>query len=100
MAGKPGRSGRQVDRPFAEALKIAVKRVHDGDPGGRVKLAIIAEKLVEQAIDGEMEAIKEVSNRLDGKPAQAMELTGQEGGPLQIEIRKLFRPVVDGDSEA
>lgn len=103
MAGKPGRSGtnRGTEKPFADAVRIACSEVHAGNAAGKKKLRLIAEKLVEMAIDGDMEAIKEISNRIDGRAAQQVAVTGEDGGPIQNEIiiRKLFCPP-DADSPA
>lgn len=37
---------------------------------------------------------KELGDRMDGKPAQALALTGEEGGPVQFEkiVREIVRP--------
>jgi hypothetical protein len=36
-------------------------------------LRAIARKLFEKAMDGDLQAIREIADRLDGKPAQAIE---------------------------
>lgn len=33
--------------------------------------------------EGDLLAMKEINDRLDGKPAQAIALTGEDGGPIQ-----------------
>ena len=40
-------------------------------------LRAIAEKVVEQAVGGEWKAIEEIGNRLDGKPAQTIDLMAE-----------------------
>lgn len=59
---------------------------------GKVKkaqaLRAICEKLVTKAIDGDMTAIREVMDRVDGKPPQA--LTGDDGGPVEAKIKISF----------
>lgn len=67
MAGRPPK-----EKSFANMLNIAVK-VDDGT--GRPKLRAIAEKLVDLAVSGEAWAVKEVADRLDGKPAQESTVT-------------------------
>lgn len=44
----------------------------------------IADKLVEMALGGEIKAITEIRDTTDGRPAQQVELTGQDGGPLEF----------------
>ena len=53
-------------------LNVAIREAHDE---GRDKLRGVADKLVELALNGDMQAIKEVADRLDGKPAQETEVT-------------------------
>jgi hypothetical protein len=75
MAGVKGRSGtnKGKDRIWSEALRMAV--LEDG-PDGRKKLRVIAESCVAAAMGGDIQAIKEIGDRLDGKPAQSVEMTG------------------------
>jgi len=44
----------------------------------------IAELVVSKAMTGEQWAIAEITNRFDGKPAQALELSGPDGDPIQL----------------
>lgn len=50
----------------------------------RKALKPIAEKLIAMALEGDMQAIKEIGDRLDGKAVQAV--SGEDGGPLVVEI--------------
>lgn len=50
----------------------------------RDSLRKIAEKVVTLAEGGEQWAIQEVANRFDGKPAQAVEVSGPDGGPVSL----------------
>jgi len=52
--------------------------------------------LAEKAEDGDLAAIRELADRLDGKPPQAH--TGEYGGDLTVVIRQLV-DVVGGDKE-
>lgn len=65
-SGNPG--GRSKDLPFKTALNMEIKAVADDDQRGLRK---IARQLLEQAENGEPWAIKEVADRLDGKPSQS-----------------------------
>ena len=53
----------------------------------RDALAKIAKVLVDKAEAGEAWAIQEVANRFDGRPAQAVQLTGEDGGPVETVTR-------------
>jgi hypothetical protein len=54
------------EKPFNDALRIALR----GDP---LRLRRIADKLATLAEDGDLGAIREVADRLDGKPAQVID---------------------------
>jgi hypothetical protein len=44
----------------------------------------LAEVLLQQCAAGDMTALKELGDRLDGKAAQAMELSGKDGGAIIV----------------
>jgi hypothetical protein len=84
MAGNAN-SGRKVDKLWGDALRLAVMRETDG---GKSRLAAIAEKTVLMAMDGDLGAVREIGDRLDGKPAQA--IIGDPDAPLAIEFRTIY----------
>ena len=51
----------------------------------RRKLRLIAKKLLKEAEAGNIQAIKEVTDRLDGKAAQSLTVAGDQDNPLQFE---------------
>ena len=69
---------------WSEALSLAVE-VEDPILRRR-RLHIIADKLIEKAQEGDIQAIKELGDRLDGKPKQQVEMTGAEGGDLVLRL--------------
>ena len=83
MAGVAGRSGtnKHKDKPWVDALRLAVM---DTAPDGFKKLRKIAEKCVDAAMDGDMTAIKEIGDRLDGRVPQAV--TGADDGPIELVV--------------
>src|SRR6187402_314095 len=91
MEGVMGRPIGSVNRekPFNDALRIALR----GDP---LRLRRIAEKLAEKAEEGDLAAIRELADRLDGKPLQAHK--GEDGGDITVVIRQIIG-VVGGDKE-
>ena len=52
------------DKPFRDALRLEINR-KDAD-----KLRRVARALIEKAMDGDVSAIKEVADRLDGRVPQ------------------------------
>ena len=78
--------GQQRDKLFREALRMQLAQA-----GENLKaLREIADVLIAEAKAGNIQAIRELADRLDGKPAQMLEHSGPEGGP----IRKLTYKIV------
>src|SRR6478672_6832645 len=65
QSGNPG--GRPKSKPFKEALEAVLKAA-----GPDADLAAIARALCGQAIAGNVQGIREVADRLDGKVPQAI----------------------------
>ena len=81
QSGNPG--GRTKGTPWADALRIAALE----KSGDKTLLRKIADKCVEQAIEGDPAARKELGDRLDGKPKQAVELSGTgDDGSIKVEM--------------
>jgi len=78
--GNQAAKGRTNPREFANMLRVAVKE----SQGDKSKLRVIAEKLVAEAMDGNIRAIREVADRLDGKPSQSHQLSGEGGGAIEF----------------
>lgn len=79
--------GQQRDKPFLAALRLEIAAAQDDDD--QRSLRRIARMLLGEASGGDVSAIKEVADRLDGKVPQA--ITGEDGGPVQVEVVK-FAP--------
>ena len=76
MAGRP-----PSEKTFANMLRVAISEAH-GEGG--TKLRAVADALVKKAMEGDVAAIREIGDRLDGKVPQALEHTGDEGGPISL----------------
>ena len=88
--GRPiGSLNRQ--KPFSDMLRVALLS------GGGRRLRVIADKLVELAEGGDLSAIREVGDRLDGKCAQTI-----ERGEVPVDVlsdRELFAIIRGGSPE-
>jgi len=69
-------------KPFGDALRIALR----GDP---LRLRRIAEKLAEKAEEGDLSAIRELADRLDGKPAPHV------GDGDEVRLQVVIRTITD-----
>lgn len=85
MTFEPGKSGNPRGRPkrgtaMADALRTVLNKSQDGKQNKRA----VAEKLVEMARSGNVEAMKLVFDRIDGKPVQTNVLEGNQDEPIPI----------------
>lgn len=71
-------------------LNIAIKEANEE---GQTKLRQVADALVSKAIGGDVQAIKEVADRLDGKVPQAV-VGDDEHDPINL-IARIERVIVD-----
>lgn len=90
-SGNPG--GKPKSKPFKDALNLAILRTE----GDKTKLARIAEALVDKAAGGDVPAIREVADRLDGKPTQ--EIVGDPDNPISL-LARIERVIVDPNPKA
>lgn len=77
--GNPG--GRRAVKPWREAIERALKR-RQTDPQAIDKAA---DKLVDACLEGDMEAIKILGDRLDGKPHQSMDVDAVVTNPPLVQ---------------
>lgn len=81
MAGVKGKSGRKPnERPIRHFLSKKLDEI-DARTGKTYMLSLI-DTIVEQAIDGDMSAVREVFDRLEGKPKQMTEHSGPDGNAI------------------
>lgn len=86
MPWKPGQSGnpqgRIGDKPWREALRRALARAAGKNGGVAEGLDSIATAVVSLAQQGDMQAIKEIADRLDGKAAQSLDVNMSHERPI------------------
>ncbi len=87
----PGQSGNPSGRPRRESLTSVLRELADECPPGdkRTRSELLANKIFEIALGGDIVAIKAIYERIDGTPRQTIQT---EDGPLEIRINHL----VDG----
>src|SRR5262249_34057086 len=72
--------GQQRDKIYREALRLKLADMSEGVD--LKKLRQIARAHIEKAAAGDMQAIKELADRLDGRPAQILEPSGPDSEPI------------------
>lgn len=64
--------GVKSDKPWRDALMRALYRRAAGE-GSPKRLEVVAERCVTKALAGDVTAIKEIADRLDGRPHQSVD---------------------------
>ena len=78
-------NGSKQNRLWGETIRRAVAQ------NDAVKLRGIADKLVEMALAGDVAAMREMGDRLDGKPAQQVQLSGDaDGAPIRHRVEQVI----------
>ena len=93
MAAPQGNTNAAKGALYNSALKRALARSGGSVDGGLNK---VCDQLVIAALNGEQWAIKEVADRIDGKPSQTNVIEGNEDRPL---VQKIVRQVVDATNQ-
>jgi hypothetical protein len=94
MAAPKGNQNAAKGKRWQEALIKALAQYENKDAGIKrgQALAKIAEMVVMKALGGDKDAAAEIGNRLDGKPAQALEHSGVDGVPLHVFEKRFVGP--------
>ena len=81
-------NARKENRIFGEELRKAIAQ----DDRKRIRAGI--ERLLDKFAEGDLQAIKEIADRTDGKAAQSLTVAGDEDNPLRITgvTRKIVEP--------
>ena len=75
----------------------ALRRYENDTVKRKTALFNIALKVVEKALEGDVTMIREIGDRLDGKPAQA--ITGPQGEAISLVECVIIAPAIQDDSQ-
>lgn len=93
MAGAPiGNRNGSKQKLWEDAIRRAIL----ADDGKRLRA--IAERLLDKAAEGDIAAMKELGDRIDGKPAQMVGI-GQDPNADAVRIDRIERVVVGGNAQ-
>lgn len=76
---------QNASKQWKKSIEKALARLGNSDIDAG--LAIIADKVVKSAAEGDKDAWKDIADRLDGKPAQSVTLSGDEENPVKTVSR-------------
>jgi hypothetical protein len=86
MPGPQGNKNAVKGKTWADAIRKALLQYADDTVERKEALHRIALKIVEKALAGDATAMREIGDRLDGKPAQTIQ--GDTDQPLVVNIIK------------
>lgn len=87
--------GRKPDKLMRDAIIIALKReAQDANGVMTKKLYLIADRLVDKAVAGDIQAIKEINDRVDGKAG------GETGDNMPAILKRIERVIVRPEERA
>ena len=84
MAAPLGNRNSAKGRLWAKALEAALAQYTDDRIKCGEALDVIARNVIIAALAGDWDAVTEIGNRLDGKPAQALQVSDGDGMPLGL----------------
>jgi hypothetical protein len=90
--GRP--SGPWAGKPWRDALRLTALQLVDDDRKGKTKLEAAAIALFRAAVSGDVPALKEIGDRLDGKVPQAVVGGSEDDNPVRV-ITEIRRTIVD-----
>jgi len=100
--GQPGNSNNKIGKEGRRALELALEHYVPGEGIDFETLEVISRirtlimmwsPIIKKAVDeGDLAAMKEINDRLDGRAAQSLTISGDEDNP--IAIRKVERVIV------
>ncbi len=77
-----GNKNAAKNKPWQDAINRALARYGEGSKDGGLNK--LADKLLIKCADGDLSALKELGDRIEGKPAQSVTLAGDEDNPLHV----------------
>lgn len=85
LPGNQAARGNGQRKPSRRITNRIHQKLNVVDLNGRQVDELIADKIIEMALAGNMQAIEFVADRVEGKVRQAVELSGHEGRPIQFQ---------------
>lgn len=91
---KPGQSGNPKGRPksitLSEAYRKMLAQVDETDPEKRTRAEVLAEQMYVKAKTGDVQALREIADRVEGKAKQTVTLTLDKREQIERAIDKLM----------
>ena len=92
QGGAPkGNTNASKGRPWRDAIDNALKIRDKSRVDGKKALDVLAEELLVKCDDGDISALKELGDRIEGKSAQSVIISGDEDAPLVTRIERVIQ---------
>ena len=92
---RPGQSGNPAGRPksitLSEAYRKMLSQVDESDPESRTRAEVLAEQMYAKAKTGDVQALREIADRVEGKPRQTLALSVERREQLEQAIAGIMR---------
>ncbi len=92
---QPGQSGNPKGRPksitLSEAYRKMLAAMDETDPQGRTRAEVLAEQMYSKAKTGDVGALKEIADRVEGKARQTIALSVEKREQLEQAISGIMR---------
>jgi hypothetical protein len=82
MSAPVGNRNAAKGRIWCDAVKKALEK---RDGGHNAALEQLANVLIDKCLSGDVPALKELGDRLEGKVMQRLEISGEDGNPITIQ---------------
>lgn len=88
MVWVKGQSGNPKGRPKKGMALTEILRLFLAQPDldGATRAEMLTRKLWSLALEGNLDAIRYIYDRLDGKPTESHEIGGAGGGPITLRV--------------
>ena len=86
MGAPKGNNNAGRGKEWRDALTYALENYESSAVERGQALRGIANKVIETALTGDMVAVREIGDRMDGKAVQSTEVSGPNGETLRTEI--------------
>lgn len=93
MSAPLGNQNAKKGRVSVEALRMELARINKDED--RDALRSMWRKQIEKAEEGDLMAFREINDRLDGKPSQA--IVGDDENPINL-IHRIERVIVNSEN--
>ena len=90
MAAPIGNKNATKGKPWRDAIDRALKIREKCRTDGKKSLDDLAEQLLTLCDEGDLQALKELGDRIEGKSAQSVIVSGDEDNPLVTRVERVI----------